>query len=170
MNKTSGKNKKSLIIIFAALLLVAAATIGILIFSGAFSAPEKQNKGEGVVGIISDDWDPGVEETNGQPKKGTQIPGYSIAEMNAGDKTLKLSIGNPKDNKVGMFATLKLEDDTVLYESPLLKPGQGMTEVPLNESLEKGEYNAKVVYQCVMLDEKNTPLNAAESGFKLIVK
>ena len=90
--------------------------------------------------------------------------------MSAGDTSLTLSIGNPKENKVGMFAELQLEDGSVLYESPLLSPGQGLTEVPLNKTLDKGVYNAKVVYRCVLLDEKNTPLNAAESGFQLIVK
>ena len=161
--------KKALIIIVAAVLLIAAATAAILYACGVFT-PKQHEKGEGVVGVISDDWDPGIEETSGEPKKGTQIPGYSRAEMNAGDTSLKISIGNPKENKVGMFATLKLDDGTELYKSELLKPGQGLAEVPLNKTLEKGTYDAMVVYQCVALDEKNTPLNAAESGFKLIVK
>ena len=90
--------------------------------------------------------------------------------MKAGEKSLKLSIGNPKDNKCGFYATLKLEDGTVLYESELLKPGYGLTEVPLNKTLESGEYTAMVVYKCVTLDEEETPLNSAESEFKLIVK
>ncbi len=166
MKKTN--NKKAIIIAAAAVLLVAAATAVILVLSGVFkSAPEP---GEGIVGVISDNWDPGVEKPTGEQKKGTQIPGYSSAVMNAGDKTLKISIGNPKENKVGMFATLKLRDGAVLYESELLKPGQGLEEVPLSQTLEKGEYEAMVVYQCVLLDEKNTKLNAAESGFTLIVK
>ena len=89
--------------------------------------------------------------------------------MNAGDTSLKISIGNPKENEVGFFASLELEDGTVLYESELLKPGQGLTEIPLSKTLEKGTYNAKVVYHCVSLDEAHTPLNSAESGFVLIV-
>lgn len=147
--------------------MIAAAT-AILYFCGVFS-PAKE-KAQGVTGVISDNWDPGVELPEGEQKKGTQIPGYSSAEMNAGDTTLKLSIGNPKVNEVGMYATVKLEDGTVLYESELLKPGQGLTEIPLTETLEKGTYDAMVVYQCVALDENNTHLNAAESGFQLIVK
>lgn len=165
-NKTS--KKKTIIIIVAVVLLISAATTAVLYFCGVFSL-KPVKRGEGVVGVISDNWDTGIEQPTGEQKKGTQIPGYSTAEMNAGDKSLKISIGNPKANSVGMFATLKLSDGTVLYESELLKPGQGLTEVPLVKTLEKGEYEAVVEYQCVALDEKNTQLNAAESGFKLIV-
>ena len=63
----------------------------------------------------------------------------------------------------------KLSDGTVLYTSPLLKPGQGLDEIPLNQTLSKGTYDAMVYYQCVLLDEEQTPLNAAESAFTLIV-
>ena len=134
-----------------------------------FTPKKPPVENDGVVGVITDDWDPGIEKPTQAQKPGTQIPGYSYAEMNAGDTTLKLSIGNPKENEVGMFATLKLKDGTVLYESPLLNPGQGLTDVPLLQTLEKGSYDAIVVYQCVTLDEKHTPLNAAESGFTLVV-
>ncbi len=165
--------KKTIMIIAAAVLLLAAVVMLTLFLSGAFQKGQTDDKKEdhkGVVGVISDDWDPGVEEpTDSQQRGGTKIPGYSSAEMNAGDKSLVIRIGNPKDNKVGFFASLVLSDGTVLYESGLLKPGQGLDEVPLNQTLEKGTYDAKVVYQCVLLDGENTPLNAAESGFKLYV-
>ena len=51
----------------------------------------------------------------------------------------------------------------------LLKPGQGLEEIPLNQTLAKGTYPAMVFYQCVLLDEEQTPINAAESTFTLIV-
>jgi len=165
-SNTENKSKKKAIIIIVAVVLIAAATVAALYFCGVFTP--KTEPANGVVGRITDDWDPGVEEPTGA-KSGTQIPGYSSAEMKAGDTSLKLSVGNPKDNKVGFFASLVLEDGTVLYESELLKPGQGLTEIPLSKTLENGTYNAKVVYRCVALDEDHTPLNSAESGFTLIV-
>lgn len=163
------KSKKIYVIVVAAVLVIAAATVATLFALGVF-APKPVERGEGVVGVVSDNWDPGVEQPSGEQRKGTQIPGYSKAEMNAGDMTLKISIGNPKDNKVGMIASFKLEDGTVLFESDLLKPGQGMTEIPLNKTLEKGVYKAAVVYQCFALDENRTRLNSAESGLTLYVK
>ena len=171
MSNQTKKQKKKAIPIIAVILLVAAAVVLTLILTGAFrqNPDNEPDDHKGVTGYITDDWDTGVEETSAAPKKGTQIPGYSSAEMKAGETSLHLSIGNPKENTVGMFATLRLADGTVLYESPLLKPGQGLTEIPLSKTLEKGTYDAMVVYQCVLLDEKNTPLNAAESGFTLYV-
>ena len=80
-----------------------------------------------------------------------------------------LRVGNPPENKVGLIATVRLEDGTVLYESPVLRPGQGLEEIPLNQTLSKGEYNAEVYYQCVLLDDEHTPLNAAISAFRLHV-
>lgn len=170
MKTDKQNNKKKIIIIISAAVLVIAAAVIILAVSGVFHTPEPKEDAKGVVGVITDDWDPNVEPDPSQEQKsGTRIPGYSSAVMNAGDTSLKLSIGNPKENKVGMFAELQLEDGTVLYQSPLLSPGQGLTEVPLNKTLDKGTYNAKVVYRCVLLDEKNTPVNSAVSGFQLIV-
>ena len=152
-------------------MLLAAAVLLTLLLSGAFEPKQEKNDHKGVVGVISDDWDHGiVEESNRREKKRHTDPGlFCTAQMNAGDETLVISIGNPKENKVGFFATVKLSDGTVLYKSELLKPGQGLTEIPLNQTLEKGVYDASVYYQCVLLDEENTPLNAAESAFKLYV-
>ena len=161
------KSKKKLIIIITAVVLIIAAAVCILFAAGVFN--KKAEPSKGVVGVISDDWDPDVEEPTGSQQSGTRIPGYSSAQMNAGDETLVISIGNPKENKVGFFATVKLSDGTVLYKSELLKPGQGLKEIPLDQTLEKGVYDAAVLYQCVLLDEENTPLNASESAFKLYV-
>lgn len=75
--------------------------------------------------------------------------------MNAGDTSLHISIGNPKSNTCGLYATLRLSDGTVLYKSDLLEPGSGLTDVPLSKSLEKGEYQAMVLYECVTLDDSH---------------
>ena len=73
------------------------------------------------------------------------------------------NVSDPEESKE------KRADGTVLYESPLLKPGQGLEEVPLNKTLDKGEYEAIVEYNCVLLEDGTTPLNSAESGFRLYV-
>ena len=169
MDKSKEKSNKKLIILIIAVLLVAALVVGgVLVYQSLLV--EEPTVSKGVVGKISPDWDTGIEnEASAQPA-GVQIPGYGTAEMNSGDESLHLSIGNPKTNECGFYTTLKLEDGTVLYESELLKPGYGLTEVPLSQTLEKGEYTAVVVYRCVTLDEEETPLNSAESEFTLIVK
>ncbi len=158
------------LVLLAALIIGGIAGYVVYLMSGSQKPAEE--KAQGVVGRITDGWDDGIsDDTDGssQAKGGTRIPGYSAAYMNEGDMSLVLRVGNPPENTVGLIATVRLEDGTVLYESPVLKPGQGLEEIPLNQTLSKGEYNAQVYYQCVLLDDEHTPLNAAVSAFKLYV-
>ena len=166
------KNKKIYIAIIAALIVAIGALSAVLIYNNINSQPAAPT--QGVVGEIRTDWDTGIDEnskgSDNTKKTGVQIPGYSTAEMNAGDTSLHISIGNPKSNTCGLYATLRLSDGTVLYKSDLLEPGSGLTDVPLSKSLEKGEYQAMVLYDCVTLDDSHQKLNSAESEFTLKVK
>ncbi|MBQ1658885.1 MAG: hypothetical protein II059_03470 [Clostridia bacterium] len=176
MNNTQEKTKskkQTIIIITLALVLVGClVTAAVLLLNKPKEEPLNE-PAKGVVGVIKDNWDTQVSseptDSPSQAKKGTQIPGYSSAEMNAGDMSIKLRIGNPKENHVGFYASLKLADGTVLYKSPLLSPGQGLEEVPLTQTLTKGTYDAIVEYKCVLLEDGKTPLNSAESGLKIYV-
>ena len=122
------------------------------------------------MGVVSDDWETGLDDKTSSESSSIQIPGYSSAKMKAGDTSLHLSIGNPEDNNCGFYATLMLNDGTILYKSEMLKPGYGLTEIPLSKTLDRGEYNAIVYYECVTLDKEHAPLNAAESEFVLTVE
>lgn len=166
-NKEDGKKK----LLTAVLVILLIAAVGVIIYLVTHKeTPEPEKPSSGVVGVISDSWDPNAPQPEGGQQPGTQIPGYSSAVMKAGDTSLKISIGNPESNKVGFYATLKLEDGTELYTSPLLKPGQGLEEVPLKQTLDKGEYSAMVEYQCVSLEDESVKLNTAQSGFVLKVE
>ena len=138
MDKAKEKSNKKLSIIIIAILVVAALAVGGVVVYNSFFA-EKPTPSNGVVGKITDGWDTGLEDETAPKSQGIQIPGYGTAVMIAGDESLSLSIGNPKDNKCGFYATLKLEDGTVLYESELIEPGFGLTEVPLKQTLKAGE-------------------------------
>ena len=154
---------------------LAAAIIGCLAGAMIFMMPStddgKEEKAQGVIGKITDNWEDEVSDENKDQssRSGTKIPGYSLATMNEGDMFLKIRIGNPKENTVGLIATVRLEDGTELYKSPMLNPGQGLEEIPLEKTLSKGTYNAEVYYQCVLLNDEQTPLNSAISAFKLYV-
>ena len=167
MEKANSK-KKWFIVIIVILLVIAVCAIGYAVYQ--HNTEKKPEQTNGVVGKVYDDWDTGIEEESQHPKQGIQIPGYGIAVMEEGDTSLVLSVGNPKANNCGFYATLKLEDGTELYKSELLKPGYGLTEIPLSQTLKSGEYTAILYYRCVTLDEEQAPLNSAESEFKLIVK
>lgn len=168
------KKRTRIILVLSLIILICiAAAAVILLWPKEDPAPVKE-PAKGVVGTITDHWDPQVSSPvqdgdSSEPKRGTQIPGYSSAAMREGDMSLKIRIGNPPDNHVGFIASLKLRDGTVLYESPLLHPGQGLEEVPLTQTLKKGTYEALVEYRCILLEDGKTPLNTAESGFTLYV-
>lgn len=167
MEKANSK-KKWFTTIIIILLVIAVCAIGYAVYQHyTEKKPEQTN---GVVGKVYDNWDTGIEQEPQKERPGIQIPGYSKAVMKEGDTSLVLSVGNPKENNCGFYATLKLEDGTELYKSELLKPGCGLTEIPLSQTLKAGEYTAIVYYKCVTLDEEETPLNSAESEFILIVK
>lgn len=169
MSNTKEKQKKIIMIALIVILVIAVFGAGGVVVYNNFFAKDTTPP-QGVVGKVTDGWDTGLEDEPAPEVHGIQIPGYGTAVMNAGDTSLVLSIGNPKANNCGFYATLKLEDGTELYKSELLKPGYGVTEIPLTQTLTAGEYTAIVYYQCVTLDEEHSPLNSAESEFKLIVK
>ena len=157
-----------IIVLIAAVILLAGALVTVYIMS---NQPKEKTAPDsaGIGGEIVDNWDPNIDN---EPTHGVDdaiIPGYGNAEMKAGDTTLTLSIGNPSENTVGLYATL-IVDDKELYRSPLLKPGQGITRIPLNETLEKGTYNAYVLYQITDLNNPDTKLNSVRSALELIVK
>ena len=169
MNNTKENSKRKLLIALIIILIITTlGIVGVIVYNSFFA--EDPTPSKGVVGKVTDGWDTGIKDESSSQSHGIQIPGYSTAVMKADDKSLQLSIGNPKENNCGFYATLKLEDGTVLYKSEMLKPGYGLTEVPLSQTLESGEYTAMVVYECVTLDNEHNRLNSAESEFKLIVK
>ncbi len=165
------KNTKKKSVVISALFIFILFVIAVVMFR--VMKPEDAKNANGVAGKIVDNWDTGIPEQTDEPEESTsggiQIPGYSKAEMEEGDTQLHLSIGNPKENNCGFYVTVRLEDGTVLYKSELLKPGYGLTEIPLEQTLNKGTYDAEVFYECVTLDEDASPLNSAISKFQLIV-
>ena len=70
--KNQNNKKKLIIIIVAVIVLLLAAVTGVLYFAGVFTP--KAEPSNGVVGKITDDWDPGIEESS-PAKSGTRIPG-----------------------------------------------------------------------------------------------
>lgn len=155
------KHTVILIGLLAALLIV----LGYLCYIQYLEGGERD--GSAYVDPDAKSWDAEVDtpdDTEGR----ILIPGYTEAQMNAGDMSLKLRIGNPKENTCYLKAVLRLEDGTVLYESGLLEPGTGFDEIELDQTLEAGEYQAAVHYQGYTLEDSKE-LNSSDSAFTLTV-
>lgn len=148
------------------LIVVLCAGIAAALY---FTRQEEPAGGNASVDPNASAWDDGIDSSGTEITENILVPGYSGAEMKAGDTTLKLRIGNPEENTCYLQATLQLEDGTVLYESGLLEPGTGFEQVELDQTLEAGTYEALVHYQGYSMDEEQSQLNGADSAFTLTV-
>lgn len=163
--KRSSKKKKYWILLLLLLLVFAAGIAAVVHLTGK----EEPTEGNASVDPNASAWDDGIDPGETEITDNILVPGYSGAEMKAGDTTLKLRIGNPEENTCYLQATLQLEDGTVLYKSGLLEPGKGFEQIELNQTLEAGTYEALVHYQGYSMQEERSQLNSVDSAFTLTV-
>ena len=162
--KTKVKRKKLLV---AGCVLALAAAVAVALYVQRPTEP--QPGGSAYVDKNAEDWEVQVETPEETTLGKILIPGYGGASMREGDTTLSLRVGNPEENTCYLKATLQLEDGTVLFESGLLKPGKGFEQIPLNQTLTAGVYQAVVHYQGYTMEEQPEALNSCDSAVTLTV-
>lgn len=102
---------------------------------------------------------------------GIQIPGYSTIVFYEGKSEAEVDFFNPDENNVYFQITLQLvEEETVLYQSKLIEPGQHIYNIELLEQLEAGEYDMTIFYETFSTDGNFTPKNGASVNCILEVK
>ncbi len=97
------------------------------------------------------------------------IPGYEKLTFTAGKTAQTVNLKNPPENACTFVLTLSLDDGETLWTGEALSPGEEFTRITLNRSLDKGEYPAKLHYDCYKIED-NTQLNGAEIKLTLEVK
>lgn len=99
------------------------------------------------------------------------IPGYEALTLQAGAKKQSIRLPNPEENDCYFQISLYLADDTLLWQSDLIKPGKTSAPITLSRPLEPGTYpGATLRYACFRLDREKTPLNGAETKLTLWVQ
>lgn len=99
------------------------------------------------------------------------IPGYEGLTLQAGAKKQSLRLPNPAENHCYFQISLYLADDTLLWQSDLIKPGKTSAPITLSRILEPGAYPGAILrYACFRLDREKTPLNGAETKLTLWVQ
>lgn len=158
-------NKKKRVNLIIFIILIAVAAAGGL----AWTRSRNQTKEKVSTSLTVVPWDVNIPEED-KPTEGGKIllPGYSSMTMKAGTKEQEVNIGNPADNNCYFIITLKLEDGTELFKSDYLKPGEGLKNITLNQTLKSGQYQAVVEYKCYSLQDQSQ-LNGGSSGFTLTV-
>ncbi len=90
------------------------------------------------------------------------IPGMTGIVLQAGELHQTVNFYNPKENACYFVLSLYLSDNTLVYQSDFLAPGEQITEITLNQALQRGVYGkCRLVYECFTLDDKS-PLNGGE--------
>ena len=89
-----------------------------------------------------------------------QIPGFETLDFKADTEKQSVPFHNPKDNNCYFRLTLTLDGET-LWQSEYIAPDEKVGEIKLSHALDKGDYAAKLKYDCFTLQDKS-PLNGAE--------
>ena len=133
-----------------------------------------------------------TEESGEKPKKdysnivenpNIAIPGYESLTFTAGKKKQSVDFYNPDENTCYFRISLVLKgetdtangeegnagEETVLWTSDFIEPGEHVKSIKLSKELENGEYTATLKYECFSLKDK-TPLNGSNIELTLNVR
>lgn len=111
------------------------------------------------------------------------IPGYESLEFKAGKEKQSVDFYNPDENTCFFRISLVVKDETdtangeegnageetVLWTSDFIEPGEHVKSIKLSKELESGEYTATLKYECFRLQDK-TPLNGSNIELTLNVR
>ena len=110
------------------------------------------------------------------------IPGYESLDFKAGKEKQSVDFYNPDENTCFFRISLVIKDETdtangeegnageetVLWTSDFIEPGEHVKSIKLRKELESGEYTATLKYECFRLQDK-TPLNGSNVELTLNV-
>ena len=89
------------------------------------------------------------------------IPGISGLNFAANTINQSVNFYNPKSNNCYFQISICLSDDTMIYQSDLIKPNETIKDIQLNQELQRGLYkHCYLVYDCFSLNDKS-PLNGS---------
>lgn len=95
------------------------------------------------------------------------IPGYEGIYLTPGQLNQKVNFYNPDTNNCYFVISLCLSDDTLIWESDFIAPGEKITDITLLKELQRGLYNNCLLrYRCFSLSDK-TELNGSTQTIKI---
>ena len=101
-------------------------------------------------------------EASSDNKKRILLPGMD--GINLKSETLEQAVNfyNPRENNCCFIMSLYLSDNTLLWQSDFLMPGESINTITLNTKLKKGKYrNCRLIYKCFSVESKKS-LNSGE--------
>jgi len=154
------KNGKRRIIISIAIIAVSLILLLLLFISGG-NAPLSEDNPQPTQEQKTLDFVPATE------KGKINIPGFTGIYLTPGQLNQKVNFYNPDGNNCYFVLSLYLSDDTMIWESDYIAPGETITDITLLEPLQKGLYqNCVLRYQCFSLSDK-TELNGTTQRIEI---
>lgn len=81
------------------------------------------------------------------------IPGTNGIFLKPNQLNQQVNFYNPEKNNCLFVISLYLSDDTLIFQSDYIRPGDQLTEITLLTELQKGIYqNCRLVYECFSMD------------------
>lgn len=159
--------KKQIIAIAAVALITAVIVLGAVLVGMKLSVPQPAANAD-TQSAVAAMAEPEVAPAPEVPET-IAIPGYAQLAMQAGDIMQHVQLSNPAENSCYFVITIILPDDTEVFRSGLIKPGQKTDAIRLLQALEAGTYaDAVLRYSCYSLADK-APMNGADTKFTLEV-
>ena len=155
----SKSGKQRIIIVMA---VIAVLLILLLLFiKSCGNAPSSGNSSEPTQEQKTLDFVPAAE------KRKINIPGFTGIYLTPGQLNQKVSFYNPDSNNCYFVMSLYLSDDTKIWESDYIAPGEKIEDITLLQSLDRGLYkNCVLCYRCFSLDDK-TELNGSTQRIEI---
>lgn len=90
------------------------------------------------------------------------LPGMDGINLKSETFEQSVNFYNPKENDCCFIMSLYLSDNSLLWQSDFIMPGESLNTITLNTKLKKGKYrNCRLIYQCFNITNKS-PLNNGE--------
>ncbi len=153
----SKSGKQRIIIVMA----VIAVLLILLFIKSCGNAPSSEDNPKPTQEQKTLDFIPATEK--GQ----INIPGYTGIYLTPGQLNQKVSFYNPDSNNCYFVMSLYLSDDTLIWESDYIEPGETIEDITLLQSLDRGLYkNCVLCYRCFSLSDK-TELNGTTQRIEI---
>lgn len=89
----------------------------------------------------------------GKTEDSISIPGTNGIYLKPNQLQQTVNFYNPEKNNCLFVISLYLSDDTLIFQSEYIRPGDQLKEITLRTELQQGIYkNCRLVYECFSMD------------------
>lgn len=169
MNKSNNTKSRTVIITLfvIVIILILSGAIGLMLFNNSNQQESVQPQGV----VFDSDAEPYEEEVKDESNgsSGIKIPGYPDITFTSDSKDFPITLLNPDGNPCNFKFTLTLkETNETLCTTDLVKPGNAINGVELNNYIPEGTYTLLINISTYDVDS-GAEMNGAQVKTNLII-